>query len=236
MNHRRRTLVLLGVLIALPAIFAYRKVLVHGYHHLTATIFFEFLSRHATVTRTIHVIRNMAPDISLLLLAFAGMSYLWPELMAKIENKRSLRIVIATVLVSFGILAIVANEISREDQESKQDQANEKLSAVTAQNSRILQAILASKTITEVERRKRVEDVLRNEYILTHSGVTPGMLAGTEYPPPERMNEKPLISPPLCCATRRSMLLVTPVYRRRDLLAMTYTKYRCSRGMRSSPV
>lgn len=124
----------------------------------------------------------ITPDVSLVLLTLAGLSYLMPELINKIENNRGLRIAVAVVLISFGLTVIVLNEWERLDQEQREDDATAKLNSVAVQNNRILQTVLSEKTITELERRKRIEDVLRNEYVLSHSNVSPAMLDGNEYP------------------------------------------------------
>lgn len=40
----------------------------------------------------------------------------------------------------------------------------------------------------EQARRNKVLALLRNEYILSHDGISPGLMAGTEWPPPDWLN------------------------------------------------
>jgi hypothetical protein len=42
----------------------------------------------------------------------------------------------------------------------------------------------------EISRRQSIETLLRNEYVLTHRNISAAMLAGTEQPPADWMNEK----------------------------------------------
>lgn len=84
-----------------------------------------------------------------------------------------------------------------------------RMDAVRDQNSQILTYLLPKPgTIqtgqaTELERRQDIEKALRGEYILSHEHISPGLLAGTEFPPAEWMNkrlaelgEKWTVSPP----------------------------------------
>ena len=87
----------------------------------------------------------------------------------RIGKSKVLRRVVALVLIVFGIAVIVLNEIGREEQEQKDKAAAEKLNSVATQNGQILQAILSDKTVPEVERRKRIENALRNQYVLSFS-------------------------------------------------------------------
>lgn len=42
----------------------------------------------------------------------------------------------------------------------------------------------------EVERRRQILNALRNEYILSHDNISAALMAGTEYPPTDWMNER----------------------------------------------
>ncbi|MGA3318834.1 MAG: hypothetical protein ABSC64_20650 [Candidatus Korobacteraceae bacterium] len=113
-----------------------------------------------------------------------------PEVSRKIEASKALRRIVACVLLSFGIAVIVLNEVGREEQEQKERASGAKLDSVSSQNVEILQAVLADRTVPELERRRRIENALRNDYILHHSDISPAMLAGTEYPPAAWMNDR----------------------------------------------
>ncbi len=168
----------------------FRGRLVHAFHASAARISPLSPAHHPTLAHTLHIARNITPDLSVVLLALAGLSYLMPEAMEKIEKHKALRRSIAFVLIFFGMAVIILNEVAREDQEKKDIANSVKLDAVSGQNGQILQAVLADRTVSEVERRRRIENSLRNEYILHHSDISPAMLAGIEYPPAAWMNDR----------------------------------------------
>ena len=73
----------------------------------------------------------------------------------------------------------------------------EKVNIVQNQNTDILARFVElgrvepqSAEAKESERRQGVLQLLRNEYILSHVETSPGVLAGTEFPPSEWMNKR----------------------------------------------
>jgi hypothetical protein len=114
-----------------------------------------------------------------------------PNLAKRIEDSKPLRVVVATFCILFSILAIAVNAINREALDHKGEEQNTRLATVETTNDQILKAVLdPSPGLSETERRRRIEDVLRNKYILTHSDVSADLLAGTEWPPTEWMNRE----------------------------------------------
>jgi hypothetical protein len=134
---------------------------------------------------------NAVPDAVPLFLGLAGLVYLMPKLAKRIEESRPLRTAVAALCILFMFLAIAVNAINREAQEHKSDGQDARMIAVEATNDQILKAVLNPlPDLSETERRRRIEDVLRNRYILTHSDVSPEILAGTDWPPTEWMNQE----------------------------------------------
>lgn len=181
---------LVVAVITIIAALAYRRSLVREFHALTARMLSLSFAHHPSLVHFLHVARNITPDLSVVLLALAGLSYLMPEAMMHIEKHKALRRSIAFVLMFFGLAVIILNEVAREDREKKDTANGAKLDAVSDQNGQILQAVLADRTVPEVERKRRIENSLRNEYILHHSDISPAMLAGIEYPPAAWMNDR----------------------------------------------
>ncbi len=72
-------------------------------------------SGHPILAQVIRVARDITPDVSILLLALAGLGYLMPDAVKKIEESKPLRIVLATVFLVFATLTIVLNEVDRID-------------------------------------------------------------------------------------------------------------------------
>jgi uncharacterized membrane protein YhaH (DUF805 family) len=105
--------------------------------------------------------------------------------------------VIALLLV-VGAFGTVVLHLSRTRTETAH--ANEisglrdRMEAWQIQNGLLLNAFLVkppqTSQVAELERRQNIEKVLRGEYILSHEHVSPGLLAGTEYPPTEWMNKR----------------------------------------------
>jgi hypothetical protein len=71
---------------------------------------------------------------------------------------------------------------------------NTKIGFVSNQNNQLLGAYLAKPAITsqeaEMERMQGIEKALRSEYVLRHDNISPGLLAGTEFPPADWMNRR----------------------------------------------
>ena len=117
------------------------------------------------------------------------MSYIQP----KKESHLSTTLILAVAGVGgTGILS--ANRIrSDRDHRNEVFTSNTKLDAVRAQNTALGNFLLdhqrPTSTLSEADRRRGIESVLRNEYILSHDPVSAEILAGTQMPPASWMNE-----------------------------------------------
>jgi len=130
------------------------------------------------------------PDVSVFLLTLAGLAYLIPGTVKKLEESKALRITLAFVFLIFATLAVVLNEADRIENERQQREFSGTLKTVASQNGEILTEALANKDVPEVERRKRILALLRNEYVLSHSSVSAGILSGEEPPPADWTNQR----------------------------------------------
>ncbi len=69
----------------------------------------------------------------------------------------------------------------------------EKINAVQRQNTDILSRLVrapADPTTAEAQRHEAILTLLRHEWILSHKSVSPGLLAGTEQPPSDWVNQR----------------------------------------------
>lgn len=146
---------------------------------------------HPHLARILHVILNAVPDAVPLFLALAGLVYLMPRLAKRIESSGPLRVGIAVLFILFALLAIGVNAINREAQEHKSDDEDSRIKSVEATNEQILKAVV-SPPLDESQpaRMYRVEEVLRNKFILTHTDISPDILAKTAWPPTAWMNQQ----------------------------------------------
>lgn len=196
---RRRTFVWALVIIAACGVASF-------YRHNLATKLYIFAAHHPALEKVSHVAKNITPDATIFLLALGGLSYLMPELAARIEKSRPLRISLAIIFLAFVILTIFFNEIDREAQEAKQATYEQTLASLATENGEILKDVVANKDTPEMERRKHILGLLRNKYVTTHSDIPAAIVAGTDYPPTEWMNSqlKALGEPWISCLLLRS--------------------------------
>lgn len=153
---------------------------------------------HPHVTRLLHFVLNAVPDSVAALLGFAGLAYLMPGLTKRIEKSKRTRIAIAAAIFALMFLALAVNAINRAAQDHKEEDQGkvmsdlrDKIIGVQQQNSQLSNYLLASKgQISEADRRKGIETVLRNEYILSHDPIDPEIVAGNKMPPADWMNYK----------------------------------------------
>ena len=130
-------------------------------------------------------------DATPILLAIVGIviSYIQP----KKENHRATTfILIFAGMLGTSILSINRTRSDRAHR-AEMDTINKRVEAVGDQNTRLANFLLNAKDngkISEVDRRKGIETVLRNEYILSHNPIDPEILAGNKMPPNEWMNQK----------------------------------------------
>jgi hypothetical protein len=103
-----------------------------------------------------------------------------------------------SLLVIVGVLGTIVLHLSRTHTEAVHakeiGELRTRMDTVRDQNGQLLQAFLAKPVLSsqqaEMERRQNIQKVLRGEYILSHENVSPGLLAGTEFPPAEWMNKR----------------------------------------------
>jgi hypothetical protein len=152
---------------------------------------FLYMQAHPTFGRFLHGVFNAVPDTAFALLAMAGLGYLMPETVRNLEKKTGIRVFLIVFFVGFGLTAIVVNAVNREAQENKSASQDARMTSVETTDSQILKAVLnPSVDSSEPARRERIAEMLRNRYILTHSDISPEILAKTEFPPAVWMNQQ----------------------------------------------
>jgi len=125
------------------------------------------------------------------LLAVAGLAYLAPAPVKKLEEKRGVRVFLICLFVFFGFLAIVVNAVNREEQDHKAETQEDKMAVVLRSVTNIQDALKSkSPNMTEAERREHLASSLRDEYILSHDPIDPAILAGKAMPPQDWMNNR----------------------------------------------
>jgi len=90
----------------------------------------------------------------------------------------------------FAALTIFLNEVDRIDKDSKQQESSGILRGVASTEGEILRDILEDKDMPEVERRKHILRILRDEYVQSHSNVPAGILSGVEPLPADWTNQR----------------------------------------------
>ncbi len=150
----------------------------------------QAMQAHPTFAHFVHVLFDAVPDISFALLAVAGLSYLMPEIAVKLEAKRGIRYFLLALFGLFGISAIWVSAISRSEQEQQQATQSQVQGQVLTSVLGIQKSLQSDKTMSEAQRRENISDALRDEYILTHNPIEPAILARTQMPPQDWMNER----------------------------------------------
>lgn len=150
----------------------------------------EGMHRHLNLERFMREVINAVPDISFVLLAVAGLSYLIPELAHKLEMNRRIRYFLLTLFILFGALAIWVNAVNRADQEQREVTQSQAEARVLSSVLDVQQSLHSSKPMSEAQRRENISESLRDEYILTHNPIDPEILLGTKMPPEAWMNQK----------------------------------------------
>ena len=190
----------LGILAGIAAVFLSRNRIGRLWSALPARIgdfFLYFSHNHPHLARIAHVGLNVIPDTEFVVLALAGLVYLMPSLIDRIEKKRALRITVTVAFVTFGILTVAVNAINREEEDYTKSQLSgtisdqgKKRDAVNTTNGQILQYLVSNKTMSEADRRESILKVLRNEYIASHEPIDPQILAGNQMPPADWTNQR----------------------------------------------
>jgi hypothetical protein len=111
------------------------------------------------------------------------------------ETYQSAVIVFVLLTGLLGSLVMhIARVRSETEHHSDMSELRQRMDSVGNQNNLLLHGYLAKPVRTsqeaELERKQGVEKALRNEYILSHEKVSPGLLAGTEFPPADWMNKR----------------------------------------------
>jgi hypothetical protein len=151
----------------------------------------DFTHKHPQISRVLHASLEAIPDLAYVLLAIAGLTYLMPGIIKKLEENRQLRLTAVAVFVGFGLVAVIVNAISRSEQENRQAQDRRKIDDLGGQVHDTLQFLVQSKGVpNEIERRKHILDTLRSEYILAHPEESAAMIAGNTNPPSEWVNKR----------------------------------------------
>jgi hypothetical protein len=97
--------------------------------------------------------------------------------------------VIIPTLVAIGVLGTIVLHTSRVQLERKVSAVQTLLNNVSTRQEQQDKGAVTLETARS-HRIENLKDILRAEYILSHSKISPGLLAGTEIPPTEWMNEK----------------------------------------------
>jgi hypothetical protein len=145
---------------------------------------------HPILNRSIHITKDIVPDVSILLLALAGLGYLTPSTVKSIEENKVLRRILAAIFLLIAVLTIVLNEVDRIEKEGQSQQFSSTLTTLASQNGEILKDVVANKDVPEVERRKHILALLRNEYVLAHPAVPARLLSGDEPLPADWTNQR----------------------------------------------
>ena len=135
-----------------------------------------------------HVLINAVPDMAYALLALAGLAYLVPEITAKLESKRAVRVFLFTLFALMGVSAILVNAVNRADQEQQTAMQSLAMTHVLGSVLEIQKDLHSNKTMTEAQRKESLSESLRDEYIITHNPIDPDILAKTKMPPDDWMN------------------------------------------------
>jgi hypothetical protein len=172
------------------AVLFYRRRLILQLHLDVARLLDWMTATHPFLAQAIHIAKDITPDVSFILLALAGLGYLMPEQVKRIEKNPALRTTVASLFIVFAVLTIVLNEVDRIDKDSKQQAISGTLKGVAATEGEILKDILENKDMPEVERRKHILRILRDEYVRSHSNVSAGILSGAEPLPADWTNQR----------------------------------------------
>lgn len=151
---------------------------------------------------------DIFPDIAVFLLAIAGLGYLMPSFLHKVEGSKWLRRGIAAFVVIVAGTAITINYRMRAKQTQQQSQTSDDIKAVKAQNEQILARLTASSSSNTAtatkgntplplpsnddQRRRDILSALKSEYIVTHLGQLPAQVVNDPSwnPPADWINRR----------------------------------------------
>lgn len=130
-------------------------------------------------------------DATPILLAIVGvvMSYIQPK---RESHRATTMILIVAGLLGSAILSVNRMRVDAAHQ-AEMKELNRKVDRVGEQNTQLGNFLISAKdtgTISEADRKRGIESVLRNEYILMHNPIDPEILAGVKSPPEDWMNNR----------------------------------------------
>ena len=182
-----------AVIVFLIVIFRYRTPVWRGMQWLATAAsqpVLQAMQKNPTLAHFVHILFDAIPDIAFSLLAVAGLSYLMPEIATKLEAKRGVRYFLLTLFGLFGFLAIWVNAVNRANQEQTDTTQRDVQGKVLNSVIDIQTSLHSTKTLSESDRRQKMSESLRDEYILTHNPIDPAIIAGKAMPPQEWMNKR----------------------------------------------
>jgi hypothetical protein len=143
------------------------------------------LWRHFGTNASLPILADATP----ILLSIVGvvMSYIQPK---KETHRFTTFVLIVAGLVGSAILS--ANRIKSENAHRIEVIGlGNKMDTVRDQNVKLSNFLLTSKgQLTEADRRRGIETVLRNEYILSHDPIDPDIISGSKMPPTSWLNSR----------------------------------------------
>lgn len=148
----------------------------------------QAMQTHPLLAKWMHVLINAVPDLAYALLALAGLAYLVPEVTAKLESRRPVRIFLFALFALMGLSAILVNAVNRADQEDRDRMQSTEQTKVLGSVLDIQAMLHSNKTLTEAQRKEALFESLRDEYIITHNPIDPDILAKTKMPPDDWTN------------------------------------------------
>lgn len=140
-----------------------------------------------------HVLNVMLFAVVPLALAAIGAHLATEELPEGSAKRRNILIgvwFLAFFGIACGILVEMLNAKADHKREAEAVDLNVKVDFVGKQNEQLLTSLLGVHPLSETDRRKKIEDALRSDYILHHDPIDPLILSGQSYPPTDWMNQR----------------------------------------------
>src|SRR5271157_451053 len=106
------------------ALLFYRRRIISQLHLDVTRLLDWMTATHPLLARAIHIAKDITPDVLIVLLALAGLGYLMPEQVKRIESSKALRRIVAGMFFLFAALTIFLNEVDRIDKDSKQQESS----------------------------------------------------------------------------------------------------------------
>jgi hypothetical protein len=145
---------------------------------------------HLGRVHLVHVLINAVPDLAGYFLALAGVGFALPKVQSYLNTHKRVSIGSGLVLALIAILAVLLNAVNRSNQEDEQNTRDQEQTQVLTSVNDIEKSLTSTKAMTEAQRKERISEALRDEYIITHNPIDPGILSGAKTPPAAWMNER----------------------------------------------